>query len=460
MNHRFRWSASGATLFQLAAEVSCVVLAVSLTLRVADLRPAYLRDLQLAPAFLFALLMVALNYMFGLYRRDARRSLRDFVGRQFLAIAIGAPIAWLVAAHLPGGLVFRDSLEQWALVAFLSLVLVRLAIVAPLQARAAPHRVLVLGTGADARAVELSLASLPRGTQLIGFYPLGQALDIAVSPRAIVRRDRTLEQTVREYAVNEIVVAVREQRGGVLPVQALLDCRLLGIRVTDLPRFFETVQHRIPVEALKASWLIYGSGFRQGLARTIVKRLFDIAAATTLLVFALPVMAVTALLIAAEGGGPVIYRQQRVGLRGKCFDVLKFRSMRQDAEKDGRPQWAIVGDPRVTPLGRFLRRSRIDELPQLVNVLRGEMSFVGPRPERPAFVEMLSAEVPFYAARLSIKPGLTGWAQVRYSYGATVEQSIRKLEYDLYYVKNHSLLLDLRILFATVRVVLYGQGAR
>ncbi len=460
MNQRFRWSASGATLFQLAAEVSCIVLAVSLTLRVANLRPASLQDLQIAPAFLFALLMVALNYAFGLYGRDGRRSLRDYVGRQFLAIAIGAPIAWIVAAHVPGGLVYRDSLEQWTLVAFLSLVLVRLAIVAPLQARAAPHRVLVLGTGADARTVELSLGSLPRGTQLIGFYPLGQARDVAVSPRAIVRRDRTLEQTVREYAVNEIVVAVREQRGGVLPVQALLDCRLLGIRVTDLPRFFEMVQHRIPVEALKASWLIYGTGFRQGLVRTVVKRVFDIAAAATLLVFALPVMVVTALLIAAEGGGPVIYRQQRVGLRGKCFDVLKFRSMRQDAEKDGRPQWATVGDPRVTPLGRFLRRSRIDELPQLFNVLRGEMSFVGPRPERPAFVEMLSAEVPFYAARLSIKPGLTGWAQVRYSYGATVEQSIRKLEYDLYYVKNHSLLLDLRILFATVRVVLSGHGAR
>jgi lipopolysaccharide/colanic/teichoic acid biosynthesis glycosyltransferase len=166
------------------------------------------------------------------------------------------------------------------------------------------------------------------------------------------------------------------------------------------------------------------------------------------------------LLIAIEGGGPVIYRQQRVGLGGRTFNVLKFRSMRQDAEKDGQPRWAAVGDARITPLGRFLRRARIDELPQLWNVLRGEMSFVGPRPERPAFVAMLTEQVPFYAVRLSIKPGLTGWAQVRYSYGATVEQSVRKLEYDLYYVKNHSLFLDLRILVETVRVVLSGRGAR
>jgi lipopolysaccharide/colanic/teichoic acid biosynthesis glycosyltransferase len=179
-----------------------------------------------------------------------------------------------------------------------------------------------------------------------------------------------------------------------------------------------------------------------------------------LIILTLPLIVIATALIAAEGGGPVIYRQERVGFRGRTFTVFKLRSMNQDAEKDGRAAWASVNDARVTRVGRLIRRGRIDELPQLVNVLKGEMSFVGPRPERPEFVAMLTEQIPYYAVRHSVKPGLTGWAQVRYSYGATVEQSVRKLEYDLYYVKNHTLLLDLVILLETVRVVLLGEGAR
>ena len=188
--------------------------------------------------------------------------------------------------------------------------------------------------------------------------------------------------------------------------------------------------------------------------------MFDIVASIGLLVIAAPVMVLAASLIALESGGPIIYRQERVGRGGRTFTVLKFRSMANDAEKDGKATWAVAEDKRVTRVGRLLRRSRIDELPQLINVLRGEMSFVGPRPERPEFVAMLTEQIPFYAVRHSVKPGLTGWAQVRYSYGATIEQSVKKLEYDLYYVKNHTLLLDLVILLETVRVVLLGEGAR
>ncbi len=192
----------------------------------------------------------------------------------------------------------------------------------------------------------------------------------------------------------------------------------------------------------------------------MVKRVFDVTVAMTLLIVFFPLMAMVAILIFLERRGPVIYRQERVGLRGESFVVLKFRSMRADAESDGKPRWAEREDPRVTALGRILRRSRIDELPQLLNVLKGEMSFVGPRPERPQFVTMLTDQVPFYAVRHSVKPGITGWAQVRYSYGANVEQSVKKLEYDLYYVKNNTLFLDLMILLETVRVVLLGEGAR
>jgi sugar transferase (PEP-CTERM system associated) len=281
-----------------------------------------------------------------------------------------------------------------------------------------------------------------------------------VARRRIIATTGPLEETVKRLGVSEIIVAVREQRGGVLPLRALLECRLKGVRVTDLARFFERVHGKVPIELLKASWLIYGDGYRQGWLRSVVKRTFDVIVAALLLIMSLPVLAFTAVLIALETSGSIIYRQTRVGHCGKNFTVLKFRSMTPDAEKEGNPAWATINDARVTRVGRFMRRTRIDELPQLINVLKGEMSFVGPRPERPEFVEMLTQQIPFYAVRHSVKPGITGWAQVRYSYGATVEQAVRKLEYDLYYVKNHTLVLDLLILLETVRVVLLGEGAR
>jgi sugar transferase (PEP-CTERM system associated) len=220
------------------------------------------------------------------------------------------------------------------------------------------------------------------------------------------------------------------------------------------------VTGEVPVESLKASWLVFGDGFRQSLQRRIVKRAFDMSAALWLLVVTLPVILLAGIAIFLESGRPIFFRQERVGLGGRSFNVLKFRSMRTDAEKDGIPKWAQSGDPRVTKVGKFIRRTRIDELPQIFNVLKGEMSFVGPRPERPYFVAQLSEQIPFFGARHTVKPGLTGWAQVRYSYGASVEDAKRKLQFDLYYVKNHTLWLDLVILIRTVRVVLLGEGAR
>jgi sugar transferase (PEP-CTERM system associated) len=243
-------------------------------------------------------------------------------------------------------------------------------------------------------------------------------------------------------------------------VDELLVCRTLGVRISDLSGFFERIRGEVPVEALKASWLIYGNGFRQGLARRTVKRAFDIAMSALLLALALPVMLATAIAIFLESGGPVIFRQERVGRGGRTFTLLKFRSMRMDAEHDGKARWAAEKDDRVTAVGRFIRKGRIDELPQLWNVLKGEMSLVGPRPERPCFVEELSKEIPFYAIRHTVKPGITGWAQVRAEYGASVEDAKRKLQFDLYYVKNHTLVLDLLVAVETIRVVLSGKGAR
>ena len=245
-----------------------------------------------------------------------------------------------------------------------------------------------------------------------------------------------------------------------MPLRELLDCKLQGVRVVDMAAHFEKTLGQIRLDSVSAGWLIFGDGFSQGLWRTVVKRLFDVVCALVLLVLAAPIILVTGLLILLESGGPVLYLQERVGLNGRLFNVVKFRSMRTDAEQDGQPRWASAQDERVTRLGRLLRKLRIDELPQLFSVLNGDMSLVGPRPERPYFVDRLTQEIPYFAVRQSVKPGVTGWAQVRYHYGSSVEDAAEKLQYDLYYVKNHTLFLDLVILFETIGVVLTAKGAQ
>jgi sugar transferase (PEP-CTERM system associated) len=456
----FRHSAAAALAVQLAVEVCCLFGAAVVAFRLQSHLAPPLHVLFM-PALVFALLIVLLNVTFGLYRRPEKLTSSSYLTRVLLAPAIGVPLASIVLEYLPGARLLQENLIVLIVLTFLGLLVVRHAIVLPLVAAFVPHRVLVLGTGPEARLVEASLttAEMPNMT-LVGFYALDKVTETVVSPSRVIARSTSLEDTVRQLGIHEIIVAVRQQRGGVLPLRALLDCRLKGVQVTDLARFFERVHGQVPIESLKVSWLIYGDGYRQNLLRNLIKRVFDIVASIGLLVIAAPVMVLAASLIALESGGPIIYRQERVGRGGGTFTVLKFRSMANDAEKDGKATWAVPGDKRVTRVGRLLRRSRIDELPQLINVLAGEMSFVGPRPERPEFVAMLTEQIPFYAVRNSVKPGLTGWAQVRYSYGATIEQSVKKLEYDLYYVKNHTLLLDLVILLETVRVVLLGEGAR
>jgi sugar transferase (PEP-CTERM system associated) len=253
---------------------------------------------------------------------------------------------------------------------------------------------------------------------------------------------------------------VQERRGGALPLSELLNCKLSGVNVLDLASYFERSLGQIRLDSLKIGWLVFGEGFRQNEGRNIVKRVFDIVAAFVLLLLMFPVMLATALLIVLEDGFPVFYQQERVGFNGRLFKVVKFRSMRRDAEGDGKPRWARTNDDRITRVGRVIRKLRIDELPQLYNVLKGDMSMVGPRPERPYFVDKLARDISFYAVRHSVKPGVTGWAQVSYHYGASVDDSIQKLQYDLYYVKNHTLFLDIVILFETIGVVLTGKGAQ
>jgi len=384
----------------------------------------------------------------------------DYALRSLLAAALALPVAYVIDGVMPNGGLFQEHVVLAAALALGGLLIVRHGIALPLVGRLLPHRVLVLGTGPEARLVETSLASAhPPGLSLVGFFPLEKVTECMVSNKYVLPTHKSLHDVARDHGIHEIIVAVRQQRGGVLPLRELLDCRLHGVEITDLARFFERVHGKVPVDLLKVSWLIYGAGYRQGWLRTTVKRAFDLIAGLVLLLFALPVMLVAAAAIRLETRGPVIYRQARVGQGGEHFTLFKFRSMRTDAEKAGEARWAVARDPRVTRVGRLIRKVRIDELPQLFNVLRGEMSFVGPRPERPEFVAILTEQVPYYAARHTVKPGLTGWAQVRYSYGASVEQSVRKLEYDLFYVKNHTLALDIMIMLETVRVVMLGEGA-
>jgi sugar transferase (PEP-CTERM system associated) len=269
-----------------------------------------------------------------------------------------------------------------------------------------------------------------------------------------------LPELIRRLQVSEIILAVRDRRSGGMPVQDLLKCKLHGVRILELSSFFERENGHLQLDSMNASWMILAEGFHQGIMRDTIKRLFDLLVSAAMLVVTLPIMALTALLIKLESRGPVLYRQERVGQGCRSFTILKFRSMCVDAEKDGKPRWARQNDSRITLTGRFIRRTRIDELPQIFNVFFGDMSFVGPRPERPYFVQDLTQKIPYYGVRHTVKPGITGWAQVRYPYGATDEDAMQKLQYDLYYVKNHSLFLDLMILFQTAQVILWGKGVR
>ncbi len=246
------------------------------------------------------------------------------------------------------------------------------------------------------------------------------------------------------------------------PMDQLLECRLEGVEINELVTFLERETGKVRLDILNPSWMIFSEGFRQGRAQGVLERLFDVVASFGLLALAAPFMLLTAAAIKLSDGwrAPIFYRQVRVGQYGKPFELLKFRSMREDAERDGQAQWAQKNDSRITRVGSFIRTTRIDELPQVLNVLRGEMSFVGPRPERPAFVEQLNETIPYYRERHSIKPGITGWAQLCYPYGSSEQDAMEKLQYDLYYVKNHSLIFYIAILVQTVEVIVWGKGAR
>lgn len=410
-------------------------------------------------ALCFAVVMSLLQSFVGLYRHQRIRA-AAVIARLSVSIVAGGYVTYLLLKELgagehPGRLMVRSVVYYVvALVVFRGLGLIwRDAIGSP--------RVLILGTGVEASTVHADLGRAGIAARdFVGFVSTGREEETAVPPEMIFRTELPLVELVERLRVHEIIVAAKERRGSAVTMTQLLTCRTNGVRIFDAAAFYERSHGAIPVDSLKTSWLVYGSGFIQGPGRRAAKRVFDIVSSLVLLTFGLPVMVLAAVAIKLDSPGPVIYRQQRIGQGGRLFWCLKLRSMRVDAEKDGVARWATKGDPRVTRVGAFIRKTRIDELPQLFSVLRGDMSMVGPRPERPAFVEQLREQIPLYDLRHGIKPGVTGWAQVRYRYGETIEDARQKHQFDLYYLKNNSIWLDLRVLVETVTVVLFQEGAQ
>jgi sugar transferase (PEP-CTERM system associated) len=411
-------------------------------------------------AIAFAMCMMIVISSVGLYQPDLWDRNQPIAARLVAAFVLGFAamglIAYVVPALNPGPVALGGAL----IVALTGSVLVRAAFRKWNLLSVFKSRVLVLGTGS--RAVKLAeYAQHSPNHQVVGFATLQPSRHYVPEQQVLpLGAGESLLSLVGRYSIDQIVVAVRDRRGGGFPLQQLLECKMKGVKVVELPTFFEREYRQVLLESLNPSWVVLGDGFRQGVFGNFVKRLFDLTVSGALLLITMPIMLVAALAIYLESGLPVLYRQQRVGQGGRVFTLYKLRSMRIDAEGSGTPHWASHNDDRATRVGRYIRKWRIDELPQIINVFRGEMSFVGPRPERPYFVDQLMKQIPYYAVRHCAKPGITGWAQIRYHYGASVDDAIEKLQHDLYYAKNRSLFLDLAIMLATVEVVLWGRGAR
>jgi sugar transferase (PEP-CTERM system associated) len=409
-------------------------------------------------AAVLALTVGLASIAIGLYRPEICLQTRRLLINATAAGLLAAPASLAVAAAvgIDLGRLLDHGLTrplQILLVWIVFLFTTRLLFSFAMRLNMFARRVLIIGSPPNAARIEDAIHSLRRGSFLVaGIAPAtGPAGDggmaaLELSPPAL-RRQRIWG-----------VVVTSEARGSV-PVGELLRSKNAGVRIFSDVEFREQQLRRIDLDHLESDWMLFADGLACSRLETAARRVGDIVVSLILMVSTLPVMALTALLIRLDSPGPVLYRQERVGLHGRVFTLLKFRSMRQDAEARG-PAWAAQQDPRVTRIGGFIRRARIDELPQLINVLKGEMGFVGPRPERPHFVDQLAEVIPFYRDRACVKPGITGWAQVNYPYGASIEDARQKLSYDLYYVKHRNLFLDLLILIATVRVILFQEGAR
>lgn len=398
------------------------------------------------------------SFLLEIYNVSMAMAWKEFVVRILLSLTVSffilAGLFYLSEQTLYGRGVLALSLGSFGFYQFSWHFLVRMGSSLP----GFINKVLILGTGPLARQIGNLITSNNQSYLLAGYVNCA-AEPVMVPYHQILGTDEGLVQSVKRIGAAKIVVSLSERRG-VFPLQDVLSCKLLGVEVVDAPAFYEQMTGKLLLENITPSWFIFSHGFKVTFFLRILKRMIDLFCAVSGLLILFPVLPFIALVIKLDSPGPILFRQTRVGEGEKLFDLFKFRSMRQDAESGTGAVWAKENDPRVTRIGEFLRKSRIDEIPQLFNVLRGDMSLVGPRPERPEFVQKLSEVIPYYSERHYVKPGVTGWAQVRYPYGASVEDAIEKLRYDLYYIKNISLPFDIMIIMETVKVVLFRRGGR
>jgi sugar transferase (PEP-CTERM system associated) len=415
----------------------------------------------LSQSLAFGFIMFQSMAAVGLYHPQQRERTLGFLLRMVVGFVLGILIFALLSKLVPllrtEGMVFLFAM----VVSAGAISAVRAVSATSAGQRLFSRRVLVIGTGKMASSIlNMRRRTDWNGFTIVGFLPV-KGVEGVIDKKHIVQTELPILDLVIREDIDQIVVAIDERRNS-LPAHDLLACRMRGIDVLEVATFFEREFGKIRLDLIQPSQLVYSDGFQRDLTHQYFKRLLDIVLSMLVLLLAWPLMLLAALAILLESGfkGPVFYRQVRVTQHGRTFSILKFRSMRVDAEKSRNPLWAQANDRRVTRVGALLRRYRIDELPQIVNVVRGDMSFVGPRPERPEFVHELADKIPFYAERHCVKAGLTGWAQLYYPYGASEKDAMEKLQYDLYYVKHYSIIVDLFILLRTVEVVMLGKGAR
>lgn len=414
-------------------------------------------------AVVFAVAMLACTAAMGVYPSRLREGFTSMAVRTVVSYCLLGSMALILLYYLvPHWYIGRGVLLVAVLVALAVVLPLRFLFFAAVGIEPLRRRVLLVGTGHRAQQLldTLDKDRAQLGVEIVGCIEAGGTS--VVNPALRRRPPENWLEMVRRERISEIVVVMDERRrgqGALFPLADLLDCKLAGVRVIEAINFYERETGRIELDLLNPGWMLFSDGFRYSQPRDVAKRIFDVLISLLLLLLTWPLMLIAVVGILLESGRPVIYRQIRVGLNGKPFELLKFRSMIRNAEQHG-AQWAAQNDSRITRFGHFMRNTRIDELPQLYNVLRGQMSFIGPRPERPEFVCDLVEKIPYYDARHRVKPGLMGWAQLKYPYGASMEDAAEKLRYDLYYTKNHSLLLDMVIVVQTVEVILLGKGVR
>jgi len=412
-------------------------------------------------ALLYSLFMQLSLIAFGAYQRKSRQPIEMVALRVAGSLSVGMVAHSLTFYMFPPLFMGRGIIGLSFIISFVLIMAVRMVYQQIDDNRDLRLRVLVLGAGKNASLIRHAQAEgMLDSVYIAGFVPMLGDGEGGVEFDLVTPQGRLINY-VADNHIDQIVLAADERRKG-LPVQDLLDCKMSGIEVIDLSTFFERETGQIRLDILQPSWLFLSEGFGVSAFRLVKKRLFDLVIVLLLLPLVTPIMLLSALAILLEnkGKGGILYRQIRVGKNGRLFEILKFRSMVIDAEEDGMARWASTNDERITRVGSFMRKYRLDELPQFFNIFKGEMSFVGPRPERPEFVNELAENIPYYNERHRVKPGLTGWAQIRYPYGASIEDGKRKFQYDLYYVKNYSNFFDAFVLLQTADAVLFGKGAR